>query len=274
VITSGTDFRLPALATFISAITVAPATGIAAGATAVVLPLAPSAVAGYATATGISYDITVSLTTGAGSTRPFAVVTLAWFNSDDPAAQAVALQSWVLPAGATGTTGTIITGTGPQRGQYWQITVTNTDTVNMAITVQANATGRAVARDSWIWDAFSSVAVPGYTLPPGGGAYGNSLGAISALNIAHSASVSYLMGLFAGEVWFRANNEGGTAGQIEFTLTPQPASVWGTASLINESPAGEFGTLMVLPRGPCLLTLNNQDTTNAHKADAEIIAYN
>lgn len=280
VITSSTDFRIPLLQAFINQITVAPKTGIAAGATAVLPPITGSPIAGYGAAGGISYDITVKLTASSSSTVPFATVQLSWFNSDSLTAQPVAVQTWTLPAGATGTAGTVINGAGPQRGQFLQVQVTNLDTVQMSVVIQLNSTARSLEADDWWWDvaaaSAASVTVPTFTLSGNSAPYSNQVAMESSLSVpSGGTNLTHLCGMFAGQVFVRFN--GGTSGKVSVVLKPVPGSTgaggtWmGGSALLNESPVGEFETIIFLPRSPVEVTFNNSDSV-AHSIDFEMVA--
>src|SRR5262249_48961221 len=157
---------------------------------------------GYAVANGLSYDITVNLTASTSSTVPFAVVTLSWFNQDSVTAQPVSVQSWTLPAGTTGTAGTITVGAGPQRRQLLQVQIHNLDTVQMSVAIQLNSTARPVQEDNWTWDVGNSPTIPTYLLsnpPP----FSNTLCLQSQSSVPAGQTFKRLCSLFAGEVFVR-----------------------------------------------------------------------
>jgi hypothetical protein len=264
------------LQNFIAAISSVPITGIGAGVTAVLPPITPSPVAGYATAQAISYDITVNLIASAGSTVPFAAVELAWFNTDDTTAQPVAVQQWTLPAGTTGTTGTFIVGAGPQRGQFLQISITNLDTVQMSVTIQLNATGRITETDDWFWDPANSVTVPTFQLVNANAPFSNQIAVQSGTTLLASTAITRLCGMFAGETYIRFNASG--AGVVSVQLNPVPATkggggTWlGACSLLNEQPNGEFEATIVLPRCPTEVIITNTDGANSHVVNFEMVA--
>ena len=230
-------------------------------------PISPSAVAGYATADGLSYDITINLIAGVGSTIPFAAAVLQWLNDDSLTAPAVAEQVWDMPMGASGTSGTVITGVGPQHGQFLKVLIKNHDTVACSVGIQLNSTSRPITRHNWYWDCFNSVAVPGFTLPQASSIFRNCVGRTNGLNVP-VGTTSVLFGLFSGNVYVRFNP--GTSGKIQGTLTPQPPGPWGVGALLNQTPVGEFTTSMVLPRSPCVIAFTNTDTV-AHTVDSSII---
>lgn len=252
------------------ALTSAPTTSntIAAGATQVFTPNSPSPIAGYASANYIGYDFTINLITSAGSTNPFALVTLMWFNNDLANAQAVDEITFAVPLGTTGTAGTIITGKGPMRGQLMSVQVENLDTVTVAVALQINGNSRTGTIDDWIWDAGSSVAVPTFTVSAGGGSFTNQLGAINGASVPASGSLIRLFGMRPGEAFMRLSGEGG--GHLQYQINPVPQGFMGSAALINETPTSEFESIVVVPRSPLLVTITNSDTV-AHNANVQLV---
>lgn len=252
------------------ALTSAPTSGttIAAGATVTFAPNSPSPIAGYASANYIGYDFTINLLTAAGSTNPFALVTLMWFNSDNPAAQAVDEVTFAVPLGTSGTAGTIIKGKGPMRGQWLSVQVQNLDTVTASASLQITGNSRTGTIDDWIWDSASSVAVPGYTVSAGGGSYSNQLGAINGASVGASSSLIRLFGMRPGEAFLRLSGEG--TGHLQYQVNPVPSGFMGSAALINETPVSEFESIVVVPRSPLLVTITNTDTV-AHNANVQLV---
>jgi hypothetical protein len=270
-----------AFAAMVDSLASTASTSIGGGATVTLTPLDPSPVAGYASATGMSYDVVINaIAVAAGSTNPFMAVTLNWFNSDDPAALPAGTQKWSIPIGATGTAGTFIRGAGPQSGKYLQIVAHNNDTVGVVFSLQLNSTGRQSARHDWRWEAPPSVTVPAAgVLLPGGDGWGLSLGGVSAATINAGASKSWLFSLYAGEVGVRLVVFG-TAGTntVTFALVPQPTGRWTTVPVYKVYlPTGtapfqqEVNDTAILPRGPCLMTVVNGDTNNI-TVDIELVA--
>ena len=251
--------------------TSAPGTGvtIAAGATATLVPNNPSPGAGYAVADGISYDITVNLVSGAGSTNPFATIELNFLNTDDPNAQPVRTIDWSVPCGTAGTTGTVVVGEGPQRGQFMSVNITNRDSVAITVNIQLNSTSRPVAVHDWEWDAKSSVAVPGFTAAGGAGSHTNQLGAINGTSVVNGTPLVLLFGMRAGEAFLRLGGEGGA--HLQYVINPYPQGVMGSAALVNESPTVEFEEYIILPRSPILVTVTNNDAASAHNANVQIV---
>jgi len=245
---------------------------IGPGATQTLKPIAPSPTAGYALAAGMAYDITINtISAAAGSTIPILTVTLSWFNTDDPSALPVATQKWSIPIGASGTTGATITGKGPQAGHYLQITVKNNDTVSAIYSVQVNSTGRTISRHEWHWEAPNSVAIPTYNLP-GGDGNGLSLGALNGATVNAGTNKSWLFSLWEGQagIHFRVAGAAGT-NTVKFSLAPQPSGRWNSASVYAAYlPTGaasnqqELNDTAIIPRGPCVLTVTNNDAANVN----------
>lgn len=246
---------------------------IGPGATVILTPFNPTPGAGFAIANGISYDITVNQVSGGTGTIPFTQVRLDWFNNDTPLAQPVDTQIWRLPIGQQASTGTVIQGRGPQRGQFLQISVTNLDTVNTSVLVQVNSTSRSVLTDIWKWDPASSVNVHTFVLP-GGASYGNSLGSVVAQSIPASGQKKFLFGMAAGWVFIRCLALSGV-GQLTFEIDLEPTSDWGSSALLKETPVaannGEFFTTAIMPRGPFSITITNADAS-AHNASIQCVS--
>lgn len=277
------DFRAPLLQQIFDTLTQQSSGGtnvtIGAGAGVNMTPLTPSPGGGYASATAMSYDLTLRLTTSTGSTNPFVSVILTWYNTDSTSTEAVQTVTWHVPVGATGTTGALIVGRGPMRGQFMKVRLVNRDSVTVTVNeLQINGTGRTIEGDNWYWEASGSSAIPGFTLPGAGPAYSNTLGSIPNTSIPASGSKTWLLSMFSGQVWVRC---GAATTQMEFSLVPQPTSQFSTAPIAHEQinqqgPGGEneFTAIMFFPRGPVLLTLTNDDGTAAHNASAEFIPLN
>ena len=259
-LTAGIDALYNAVSSSSSIVT------IAAGATITAPALMPSAGAGYAPCTALSYEISVNLTAGAGSTVPFAAVEALFYDTDSPSALPIDAEQWLLPMGASNTTGTVIMGRGPQRGAYMAIQVTNLDTVACELGMQLNSSSRTSTDDDWEWDAHS-VAMPlsGTYTPCGGPSFANSLGTIGGgtpVTVAAGATTTRILSMWAGQVYLRWGVTATTPADCGLTLTPLPQSQWGSATLYNVT--GGDNTYVTLPRCPCLVTLyNNQSTGSA-----------
>ena len=268
--------QIQALADALTSGSIAPTT-IGPGATLVLPPLAPSKVAGYASAMGISYDIRVNLIAGASSTIPFLKFRFTWYDDDDPNAKPIDTEQWVFPMGVSTSSGTQIWGKGPQRGAYLKISAINADTKTCTIQCQINSTSRTVNRDDIRWDCAGSVNVPGFTLAPDGGAYANQVSGVVARSCPATGSVSYLCSLYAGRAYVRFGTAASTA-VISVSMTIQPTSVFNGAQLLDQllsgtgaSGPGDYDNYVTLPRAPCIVTFSNSDAV-AHNVFATIVA--
>jgi hypothetical protein len=272
-INSSSDFKVPANQNAYNDLTVAPPATpgivIPASDSKTIPPITPSPVGGYAIANGISYDITVTLESNTtGSTVPFVILQVNWFNIDMAGAQAVATKHWILPIGENGSAGTVITGAGPQHGQFWELKAVNEDTEPCTLIIQANTTSRTVADDAWYWDAAQSVNVPGYTEPNATPVFTGCLCSLDEVSIPGNGSKSYLMSLFDGEVYVSFSS--GTGGDLTFQIIPQPVSLTTGSAIYNQTTASDSRTV-ILPRAPCLLTILNPNSS-AVNAYAQVIA--
>ena len=235
---------------------------IAPGATETFTPLLPSPVAGYADAQAISYDIQLTANAGTGSTIPFAKVIVNWFDSDSTTARVIDSQHWFIPMGTNGNSGTIINGKGPQIGQFLQIQVQNLDTVACTVDIVSNSTGREESQHDWQWDAFSSPAVPTFTLTPGNAGFSNTLGAFQGVSVpAGSNTKQFLCGMRAGQAYVRF----GAATSNPFitvSIQPVPLSNFSNAVLLDEVLNGnsDFTGEVIMPRAPILVSFSNSDT--------------
>lgn len=237
-----------------------------AGQTKPLPPLHGSPNANWAAANGQSYDLVWVLIAGAGSTLPFAVCTLNWFNQDNPAAIAAHSQRWILPAGVSTSAGAIIAGSGPQHGAYLQAKITNKDTVPMQVQCFVNSASRVAARHDWRWDAVTSPSVPTYT-NAGGAASSLSLGEVDSVNIASGNSKAWLMSLYAGQAYLRVVVNGAAGIKtVHVTAAPQPPSIWGSVNTQSQylplsaaNGDNDQAWVMALPRGPVQVTITNND---------------
>lgn len=247
---------------------------VGAGATVIVPPLQPSPGAGFAIADGLSYDITLNLLSNGTPTIPFVQVRLDWFNNDATGGIPVETQMWRCPVGSSGGIGTFITGVGPQRGQFLQISFISLDTVACTIAIQVNSTSRNVEKHDWIWDELSSPNIATYNMAANGGEFGNSLGAMNGISIPAGSQKKYLFGMRAGYITVRFAAP--TASSMTYHLNFEPQSDMGTAAILNEtilSTDNDFHITIIAPRCPVSVTAINNDGAAAHNANVQITCY-
>lgn len=245
---------------------------VGAGASLVIAPLKPSPGAGFAIADGLSYDITLALISAGTPTVPFVQVRMDWFNNDATGGIPVETQIWRCPIGATGTVGTNITGVGPQRGQFLQITFTNLDTVACTVQIQVNSTSRNVESHDWRWDVNASVNVPTFNLANGGD-FGNDLGAMNQVSVTSGGGQKrYLFGMRSG--WATVRFKPPAASTMDYDLQLMPQSDMGSASLLFITLAStdqDYVATIRLPRCPVAVQATNHDGTTNRNATAHII---
>lgn len=244
---------------------------VPAGGTVIVPPLQPSPGNGFAVADGLSYDITLNITSNGTPTIPFVQMRLDWFNVDASGGIPVETQIWRCPIGNSGSGGTFITGVGPQRGQFLQITIISLDTVACTVNIQVNSTSRNVAKHDWIWDELSSPNIATYNMAANGGEFGNSLGAMNSVSIPAGSQKKYLFGMRAGYITVRFAAP--AASSMTYALRFEPQSDMGTAAVLNEtlqSTDNDFHITIIAPRCPISVTAVNNDGVNAHNANVQI----
>jgi hypothetical protein len=243
-------------------------------------PVSPSPVAGLGAAQQLSYEITLGLTAGAGSTQPFTAITVQFYDFDAlPALQSpVATVTYRCPMGTFNDPNgpAVIYGRGPMRGAFMRIRANNTDSVDGTLAfLKVVGTAREVERDDWRWDCGGNAPViPGYTNANAATA-SLVMGGISGAVLAANASTKVLCSMFAGKVWLRAHYAAGGASSVQVSVAPQPPALFSSQSVFNESMTGgsELTAEIAVPRGPCLLTLTNNDgATSATAVFAELIA--
>jgi hypothetical protein len=280
------DFRVALYQTMVNTLTAQtsnPVT-IANNHTTTLVPLNPSPSGGLANAQTLSYEIALGLSAGAGSTNPFSIVTLKWFDFDQvPKTQTPIDQvEFAVPMGTNADPNgpLVVFGGGRMRGAYMTVSINNQDSVACSIGFfQLTGTSRPGRRDSWIWDpnANQSPQVPTFTLASAA-ARSLQIGREQNINVPAGTSKSFLNGLWAGQAFVRILVSGAAAtGDVHIQLQPQPTGQFGTEDILNESMGLAGGgndqrveTISLL-RAPNLLVMNNNDA-NAVTVSYQIIA--
>lgn len=278
------DFRVALYQTMYDSLSTSTSSGISIPAThtTVIAPTDPSPGGSFGNADTISYEIALGMSAGAGSTNPFAIVTLSWFMFDEPAKDQVAVDSisWAVPLGTNGDANgpAVVYGGGRMRGSYLQIKINNQDSVACTLAfMQVTGTSRAGRRDSWRWDSNSNIspAIPGFTLASAG-AKSLQVGRANNLSVPSNSTVTLLNGMYAGEVYIRLFcSNGGGANNANFTLQPLPNSQFGTENMLNQSVGNsptEFEDIIALPRAPTTMTIKNNNGGASINVDYQIIA--
>lgn len=239
-----------------------------------VTPLAPSPGAGFALTNGLSYEITINAIAGVGSTNPWLQAQVNWHTFDSTAGHTSDAQHWSIPMGVNGSIGSFVIGRGPMCSEYVSILLHNYDTVGCTVAVSVLQTGRSEKNHDLIWDTVNSVAIPTFT-SPGGNTYSKSLGSVNGDNIPASGNKQYLMSMYAGNATIRVvTDTHGSTGMLNFVLHPQPPNLFGSGAIFNVTTDDtEVFRELILPRGPCLLTVSNGNAAGV-KAFVEMVAGN
>lgn len=242
-------------------------------------PIKPSSIAGLGPAQQLSYELSFGLVAGASSTQPFAAVTLQFYDFDALPAlqQPVATVTYRCPMGTVNDPNgpAVTSGRGPMRGAFMRARINNTDTVDATLAnFQLVGTAREVNRDDWRWDCGGNAPViPTFTNATAATS-SLVLAGISNATLAASASLPVLCSMFAGQVYLRVHY-GGTASSVNVQLAPEPSALFSSQSIFNQNvtTGNELTATIAVPRGPCLLTLKNNDGANsATSVFAELIA--
>lgn len=257
-----------------------------AGTTVTLPPANPSPVGGLAPCLQDSYDLALDLIAGASSTKPFCRVTLTFFDFDATTANQVPVDEmkFIAPMGTSPNPAKTIC-TGPQSGAFMSAQVRSLDTVPATLSrFQLIGSSRTKPRHDPRWDAVvSPQAIPTYTLVNSGVPYSLMLGDWTPAALAPSGgTASALISMFAGEVFVKLSVQAsGSIGNnnVRFTIIPQPTSEWGGSAILsallpnpNSANPNEFEGFVALPRGPCLVTVVNNDSTATVTAIGAFIA--
>lgn len=242
-------------------------------------PVTPSPVAGLGPAQQLSYEISLGLVAGAGSTVPFTAITLNFYDFDAlPGIQSpVATVTFRCPMGTLNDPNgpAIISGRGPMRGAFMRIQAHNVDTVDATLTsLQVVGVARAAERDDWRWDSGGNAPViPTYTNATAA-ASSLVLGGVAGLSVVHGTTVTRLCSMYAGQAQLRVHLFNGGPASLTVKVSPQPSGLFTSQDLFSTA-VGNAGNdnffTLALPRGPCLLQFVGDAVTDA-TVSAELIA--
>jgi hypothetical protein len=267
------DFRIAIYQQLFDTLTATPSIPytVPATSTVTVVPLAPSPVGSLGISDYLSYEVAIGLEAGAGSTNPFISLSFLWFDFDQvPKNQnPIAKEVWHLPMGANGDPNgaLVVYGGGRMHGGYLQVKINNQDSQTCTVTFMTLAgTSRVGARSSLTWNPNSSVspAVPGFTNAQASD-QSLQIGREYGINVPAGTNKTFLNGLWAGEVYFRAHVTGAGANDVNFELQPVPTGVFGTGTDIFHQLIGAAGnieilpTKLALPRCPTVMSITNND---------------
>jgi len=245
---------------------------VAAGASGQVIDNSSSAavtdMAGY-----LSYDVHIRAESNASSSSPFLTFTLGWYG-DAAATLPMNRETWTMPCNSANG-GTSVIGTGPVRGGYLQVSVTNEDaTYGQTIAgLQLYGNSRPAPEPVADWRTYPiDVSVPGYTVPTYGQNVDGILGIFPGLVIAHGTTDYLLCGLFNGTASANFVVTDGTS--PEFTIT-QVALISGAGIQALGDALAVTGNTSVVSYGartPIIYEVENTSASNSVTLDVSVVA--
>jgi hypothetical protein len=274
------DTRIPHYRALFDTLTSSASSGtggqtIGASSTVTLTPSNPSPVGGLASLEELSYEISLGLIAGVGSTNPFAHIIVTWYQFDQKAAnQTIVDQTgYYVPMGTNGDANgpLVIHGSGRQRGSFMTIKINNFDSVACTLQfLQFVETGRLGGRDDWRWDVnnANSPNVPNFTRANAGNG-SLEVGRVTGQTVIHGGgSKSWLCGIFAGKVGYKISvPTGSTANDVVFQIAPQPTNIFAGSPTYLQESLGNAGNTnqrgeLILPRCPVLVTVTNNEPAN------------
>lgn len=171
---------------------------IAAGASQVAVPLNSANI--NAMGNFLSYEMHLRATCNGASTVPFLTFLLTWYQ-DLAGTVPLYRERWTIAVNAL-SGGTSIFATGPVRGAYLGVTVTNQDGTNSQTIngMQFTFSSRPCPSLQPDWRTVNpNATIPGYTPPTHGNSDDGVLGLFSIANLAANATVNLVFGLFNGQ---------------------------------------------------------------------------
>jgi len=213
----------------------------------------------------LSYDISVSALCDASSADPFVTLRLDWF-ANDTTDYLLWREYWTLPAASN--TAIFSWGSGPVRGAYLQVLLTNEDatyTQNIGqLVLYGNSRPAPEATPDWRSNVISGLTVPGYTVPNTGLAPMGAPGYFSG-SLAKSASLSLIAGIYYGEVNLQVTVTGTSP---DLAVTPSTfmtghgvQQISGTFNVGTEadSQSAQYWS----PSGPLIIALTNENASDS-----------
>jgi hypothetical protein len=234
-----------------------PALGsVAAGATVTVPPAAGGTQAGVSGS--LCYDVALAFESGTGTTFPFVLVSVFFF--DASGTHALSEELWICPMSATG--GITVRGSGPVRGTLMQVNIQNLDSVAMTVPSFVIWTSSRPQNGS-DWRHNPAIHTPGYLAPTAGQGNDNCLGALNAVSLLAGATQNYLLGMFSGNIYVRANAQGGSgAATVNFALRAlEDTSGLNTLVSIQSGNNDPAEVSLIAPRGPLWLQVVSSEAT-------------
>ena len=235
-----------------------------------------NASAGAYTAMGsyLSYDVAVIPANVHSATVPFVTLTLSWYG-DSAGDILLYREMWTVPTASSGSY--YVIGSGPVRGGWLQVTVTNEDpTYAQQLTTFAlygNSRPAPEPEPAWFNIPSNTPAVTGYTLTDSGHTVDGMLlhyhGSLTA-----SASVNLLGSLYYGQQAVDVSVSGTSP---SLSVSPQAyisgkgaVDTW--ASYVVGTEADTSETLIYQPRSPLILVLTNNNASDSVTFTIAVVA--
>ena len=213
----------------------------------------------------LAYDVSIGQTCNASSGAPFITYRLDWF-ADNSTNYLMWQEYWTIPSASN--LELFSWGTGPVRGAYLQVAVTNEDgtysnEINSFV-MYGNSRPAPEATSDWRSTVISSRNIPGYTVPTSGLSADGVLGAFSG-----SLSAGLSRNLIASG-YFGQCLLGFTVAGTSPSLTVQPAAYLTGHGITDidqyyvPGPTALGGSAPInLPRSPLILQLTNNNASNS-----------
>ena len=213
-----------------------------------------------------AYQFAIQVTiSSASATIPFPRIGLSFFTAASSGVK-VDEVDFYIPATSSGTYW--IYGAGPAITPYVQVGVNNPDPT-YTLSGQYVLGSSTLQRNRHDWRSAPGGTVPGFTLAPVSRPQGlvQAASGASAVSVGAGDSVSYLLPVYAGQVYLTA----------ALSVTPNPAAAYDIASPSGLLASGTITTFwelsstaalltsepIALPRAPCVLTFTNNNGASA-----------
>lgn len=213
----------------------------------------------------LSYDIWIKDFMGSAATLPFLVATMHWY-ADAGGTQEVYRETWVSPVETSGT-GINTIGSGPVRGAYLSVTLTNADPSVQLQIIRFYLTGNArpspMLQPDWRNYPLNLTYNTSLTAMQGGGNVDGILGTWTTYFLGAGLSTTYVFGVYNGQVNVSLVIAG-TAPNVTMTaLAYVPGEgLMQIGAPVTYSAAGSYFFTAYPPRGPLMIKAVNNNVSD------------
>jgi hypothetical protein len=222
----------------------------------------------------LSYDVAITPKNTGSATTPFVTMTLSWYG-DAAGSVLIYQEMWTVPAASSGAY--YVIGSGPVRGAYLQVTVTNEDATHgqqlAAFALYGNSRPAPEPEPAWFTVPSGSPAVTGYTLTDSGHTTDGMLLHYHG-NLTAGSSVNLLGALYFGQQGLDVSVSGTSP---SLSVSPQAyvsgkglVDIW--ASFVVGTEADTSQQLIYTPRSPLVLNLVNNNASNGVTFTIAVVA--